>query len=124
MQRSMSMLLRYLCPCIALTISYSVAAILVPQTITLGPLLPSSLLLGCISLGYASDVRRTSHYKVHFLLYSLLTCIISIPIMAAIRSGLRPYQDFALNLGGYAALNIVVFPVSYVAKLAIDKFSR
>lgn len=100
--------------------AYSLLCLAVPQSYALGAGVPVAILLVAITGGYVLDARTTPGRKPPFMIYSLLLCLGSIPLLALIRSHWRDDQDFGLNLGQFAALNLTILPASYILKLVID----
>ena len=99
---------------------YSALCLTVPQSYDLGSVVPVAILLGSITGGYLLDARAMPNGKPSFLLYNILLCLGSVPLLALIRSQWRDDQDFGLNLGQFAALNLAILPAAYVVKLVID----
>ena len=100
--------------------AYGALCLTVPQSYALGTGVPVTMLVASIIGGYFLDVRAAGRGRVPFLAYNLLLCLGSVPLLALIRSQWRDDQDFGLNLGQFAALNMAVLPAAHVVKLVID----
>lgn len=103
-----------------LVVAYVSLCLIVPQSQSLGALAPMAILLASIAGGYLIDAKAAPGDRPPFLLYNLMLCLAGIPLLALIRSHWRADQDFAINLGQFAALSLALMPAAYVVKLVID----